>query len=340
MKGDLKKIFGDDLALIFEMYIEYVDGSEIVFFSDESCEVRSSPIIQSGIYDGEYYDANKENSSMKLPLNIIEIDKRKLFPRLSLPINIVEKRKPLKIIYSSNNEKILDFGQNITGWVEANVDRDIHMYFGEILQDGCFYNENYRTATFGYYYKSDGVMRNVRPHFTFYGFRYVKIIYDGEVNLDSFQACLLTSQIDRIGFIETGNNKVNQLISNVYYSQVDNFLDIPTDCPQRDERLGWTGDAQVFSDTACYNSDVSAFYNKYLFDMYNEQNKRNGSVPNIIPTLNPRIENYAGNVLEENIYKKAEKLKEMLMSQDHPLGQMRLQLYLGMYLCMMEICTI
>ena len=190
------------------------------------------------------------------------------------------------------------------------------MYFGEILQDGCFYNENYRTATFGYYYKSDGVMRNVRPHFTFYGFRYVKIIYDGEVNLDSFQACLLTSQIDRIGFIETGNNKVNQLISNVYYSQVDNFLDIPTDCPQRDERLGWTGDAQVFSDTACYNSDVSAFYNKYLFDMYNEQNKRNGSVPNIIPTLNPRIENYAGNVLEENIYKKAEKLKEMLMSQD------------------------
>ena len=117
----------------------------------------------------------------------------KFFPRLSLPINIVEKRKPLKIIYSSNNEKILDFGQNITGWVEANVDRDIHMYFGEILQDGCFYNENYRTATFGYYYKSDGVMRNVRPHFTFYGFRYVKIIYDGEVNLDSFQACLLTS---------------------------------------------------------------------------------------------------------------------------------------------------
>lgn len=315
-EGGFEKIFGDDLALIFEMYIEYVDGSEIVFFSDESCEVRSSPIIQSGIYDGEYYDANKENSSMKLPLNIIEIDKRKLFPRLSLPINIVEKRKPLKIIYSSNNEKILDFGQNITGWVEANVDRDIHMYFGEILQDGCFYNENYRTATFGYYYKSDGVMRNVRPHFTFYGFRYVKIIYDGEVNLDSFQACLLTSQIDRIGFIETGNNKVNQLISNVYYSQVDNFLDIPTDCPQRDERLGWTGDAQVFSDTACYNSDVSAFYNKYLFDMYNERNKRNGSVPNIIPTLNPRIENYAGNVLEENIYKKAEKLKEMLMSQD------------------------
>ena len=315
-EGGFEKIFGDDLALIFEMYIEYVDGSEIVFFSDESCEVRSAPIIQSGIYDGEYYDANKENSSMKLPLNIIEIDKRKLFPRLSLPINIVEKRKPLKIIYSSNNEKILDFGQNITGWVEANVDRDIHMYFGEILQDGCFYNENYRTATFGYYYKSDGVMRNVRPHFTFYGFRYVKIIYDGEVNLDSFQACLLTSQIDRIGFIETGNNKVNQLISNVYYSQVDNFLDIPTDCPQRDERLGWTGDAQVFSDTACYNSDVSAFYNKYLFDMYNEQNKRNGSVPNIIPTLNPRIENYAGNVLEENIYKKAEKLKEMLMSQD------------------------
>lgn len=109
-EGGFEKIFGDDLALIFEMYIEYVDGSEIVFFSDESCEVRSSPIIQSGIYDGEYYDANKENSSMKLPLNIIEIDKRKLFPRLSLPINIVEKRKPLKIIYSSNNEKILDFG--------------------------------------------------------------------------------------------------------------------------------------------------------------------------------------------------------------------------------------
>lgn len=315
-EGGFTKIFGDDLAVIFELYVEYEDGTQSVIVSNDQCQIKSSPIIQSGIYDGEYYDANKEKDSKELGLDIIDIDKSKLFPRISLPITIVERRKPIKLIHSKKNEIILDFGQNITGWVEAKVDRDIQMYFCEILQDGCFFNENYRTATYGYRYKSDGVMRHIRPHFTFFGFRYVKIIYDGKIDLDSFEACLISSQIDRIGYIETGSSKVNQLISNVYYSQLDNFLDVPTDCPQRDERLGWTGDAQVFSDTACYNSDVSAFYNKYLFDMNKEQSKRDGGVPNIIPTLKPKIEHYAIEFSRENSYEKAKKLIEMLSSQD------------------------
>ena len=165
----------------------------------------------------------------------------------------------------------------------------------EIMQDDCFYRENLRTAKAEFTYISDGTKEHVRPHFTFYGFRYMKAeIKDAQNGNDvtgewiskiTFTAYHLRSDFGQIGEIKTGNRKVDQLFSNALWGQKDNFLDVPTDCPQRDERLGWTGDAQVFSETACYNMYMPAFYRKYLWDMRAEQSILDGSVPNVVPRL-------------------------------------------------------
>ena len=127
----------------------------------------------------------------------------------------------------------------------------------------------------------------VEPYFTFFGFRYVKVSgWVGDLSIDDFTGCVVYSRMDTIGEIETSNEKVNQLFKNAMWGQKGNFLDIPTDCPQRDERLGWTGDIQVFSGTACFNMDAGAFLSKYAYDLAKEQSKTGGMVPHIVPMVN------------------------------------------------------
>lgn len=290
--GGFYKVYGDQLALIFEIKINYVDGSEEVILSDDSCTSRACPYVSNGIYDGEVFDATLKNDE-QTNVSLLDLDVSLLEPRVSLPIAKRESFKP-ELIITPNHEKVLDFKQNIVGWVECNVKDSLHLRFGEILQDGCFYNENYRTASFGYQYKGDGKQRWVRPHFAFFGFRYVLVEGLEDVNVDDFIGYAIYSDLNEIGQIETGNTKVNQLISNAKWSQKDNFLDVPTDCPQRDERLGWTGDAQVFSGTALFNMNCIPFYSKYMKDMKCEQSHLNGGVPNVIPCLYPKEENYGG----------------------------------------------
>lgn len=215
-----------------------------------------------------------------------------------MPVVKKESFHPIEVIRTPKNETILDFGQNLTGWVEFDSALDegeeIILSAAEILQDGCFYRENYRSAVAEYHFISDGKKRHVRPHFTFYGFRYMKVEYvdksgklteKPEGSVENFTAHHLRSDFDQTGRIETGVKKVNQLFQNALWGQKDNFLDVPTDCPQRDERLGWTGDAQIFSETACYNMYVPAFYRKYLWDMRAEQSIIGGSVPHVVPRL-------------------------------------------------------
>src|SRR5690606_6115099 len=146
---------------------------------------------------------------------------------------------------------------------------------------------NLRTAKAEYVYIANGDDAVVEPYFTFYGFRYVKVTgWAGDLSIDDFTGCVVYSQMDITGEVETSNAKVNQLFSNAMWSQKGNFLDIPTDCPQRDERLGWTGDIQVFSGTACFNMDSAAFLSKYGYDLAKEQAKLGGMVPHIVPMSN------------------------------------------------------
>ncbi|MCC8046120.1 MAG: glycoside hydrolase family 78 protein [Clostridiales bacterium] len=150
--------------------------------------------------------------------------------------------------------------------------------------DGNFYNANLRSAKSEYYYVSDGTEKTIVPHFTFFGYRYVKV--EGVTNLrkEDFKGLALYSDLEFTGQMETGHALVNRFIKNVQWGLKSNFVDVPTDCPQRDERMGWTGDAQVFSPTATYLSDTYAFYAKYLYDMAKEQSALDGKVPDVVPS--------------------------------------------------------
>lgn len=286
--------YGDRFALICELHITLENGDELIVVTDPSWQAQPSPVIVSDIFDGETYDAriNRAVSPEKASgVRRIEIDTSRLEARRSLPAYIQEELRPVALIHTPAGETVLDMGQNMTGWMRfrtsAPAGTRIHLQFGEVLQGGSFFRDNLRTAKAEYIYIADGTDALVEPHFSFYGFRYVKVSgWEGDLSLDDFTGCVVYSQMDITGEIETSNAKVNQLFRNAMWSQKGNFLDIPTDCPQRDERLGWTGDIQVFSGTACFNMDSAAFLSKFAYDLAKEQSKTGGMVPHIVPMSN------------------------------------------------------
>ena len=282
--------YGDRLAAIAEIHIWYADGSKEIVCTDETWQARRSPIVESGIYCGEVFDATLDTSEI-FGVRPIELGHDRLCARLSPPIVVHERLKPIEVIHTPKGETVLDMGQNMVGWLEFHCDAPkgtkIHLQFGELLQDGCFYRDNLRTAKAAYTYISDGVARDVCQHFTFYGFRYVKVEgWAGEVDPDAFTGLVIHSEMAERGDVVTADALVNKLVKNARWGMKGNFLDVPTDCPQRDERYGWTGDAQIFSGTASFFMDTYAFYTKYGRDVYLEQRKLNGSVPDVVPVCN------------------------------------------------------
>jgi len=282
-----ENLYGDKFALLCEVVINYEDGTSTIINLDETWKARKSEILSSGIYDGEVYDATFNDQNI-YEVREIDLGFDKLKARLSLPVKIKERLKPIEVITTPAGEKVLDLGQNMVGWIEFTTNapkgNEITLQYCEILQDGNFYRDNLRTAKAEYKYISKGEETVVRPHFTYYGFRYVKVSgWHGKINADDFTGCVLYSDMELTGHIETSNPLVNRLFLNALWGQKGNFLDVPTDCPQRDERLGWTGDAQVFSGTASFNMDTFAFFNKYVYDIAREQETRGGLVPNVVP---------------------------------------------------------
>jgi alpha-L-rhamnosidase len=285
-----ENIYGDKFALICEVVIEFEDGSSIVINSDETWKARKSKVLDGNLYDGEVYDSTFEDMT-SYGVKEIDLSLDKLKARLSLPVKIKERLKVAEVIKTPTGEIVLDLGQNMVGWLEfktsAPKGTEITLLYGEILQDGNFYRENLRTAKAEYKYIANGEEAVVRPYFTFYGFRYVKVEgWYGELKAEDFTGCVLYSDMEVTGQIETSNPLVNRLFLNALWGQKGNFLDIPTDCPQRDERMGWTGDAQVFSGTACFNMDTFAFFSKYGYDLGREQQDKNGMVPMVVPATN------------------------------------------------------
>ncbi|WP_459478944.1 alpha-L-rhamnosidase [Clostridium saccharoperbutylacetonicum] len=288
--GGAKEIFGDKFALLCDIVINFTDGTSSVIKTDNSWKCRESQIKFSGIYDGEFQDALFKTEKTH-EVKEINLGFDKLKERLSLPVVIKEEIKPIEIIKTPLGETILDMGQNMVGWIKfiTKVPKgtEILLQYGELLQDGNFYRDNLRTAKAEFKYIADGEVREVRPYFTYYGFRYVKISgLSGDINIDDFTGCVLYSDMETTGHIETSNLLVNKLFNNALWSQKGNFLDVPTDCPQRDEKMGWTGDAQVFSGTAAFNMDTYAFFTKYAYDLNAEQKAYDGMVPMVVPSIN------------------------------------------------------
>ena len=278
--------YGEEYAFIGELHLFFADGEERIIGTDTSWTARKGKVLFDSIYDGEIYDERGQGET-DYPVREAAVSTQLLTPRLSPPIEIVERLKPIELIHTPAGETVLDMGQNMVGWMEFRVNlpagEKVHMQFGEILQNGNFYRDNMRTAKCEYTYLSDGKPNIARSHFTFYGFRYVKIEGIDKICPEDYTGCVISSGLEETGKLETSSALVNQLISNVKWGQRGNFLDVPTDCPQRDERMGWTGDAQIFADTASFNSDTYAFYVKFLKDLAFEQEKCGGSVPYVVP---------------------------------------------------------
>ena len=283
--------YGDRLAAIAEIRIWYEDGREEVITTDPSWKAKKSKVVYSGIYPGEIFDASLDDSE-EFDVREIDLGTERLSQRLSPSITIHEHIRPIELIHTPAGETVLDMGQNMVGWLSfktsAPAGTKLFFQFGEILQKGNFYNDNLRTAKAEFTYIADGEKDVwVRQHFTFYGYRFVKVVgWDGDPDLNDFEGLVIHSEMEELGSIETSDPLVNQLVHNAKWGQKGNFLDVPTDCPQRDERYGWTGDAQIFSGTACYTMDTYAFYTKYGKDVYAEQLKYGGSVPDVVPVAN------------------------------------------------------
>ena len=296
------------LALIAELRLEYGDGHIDTVCTDESWQHRRSFTTLSDIYNGETQDYSMPLGEWK---SAMEVDAPgKLCARYSPPLHYMETLKVKELLHTPAGETVLDFGQNFSGHVVCAqlipAGTSMTLEFGEILQKGNFYHDNYRNAESKFTYISDGIRREIRPRFTFFGFRYVKVSGLEDIDPSCFEGRAIYSEMDQTGFIHTGNAKINQLFSNSLWGLKSNFLDMPTDCPQRDERLGWTGDANVFCTTAGFHMDTRAFYHKFFRDLRSDQTRNNGGaaiyLPNGFPGLSAGIWSDAAAFMPKMLY--------------------------------------
>lgn len=278
----------DRMAIIAKIVLEYFDGKIEEIVTDESWLCGESAVRFCDIYDGEIFDANVTVEYNENAVICEDNNKEILCHQIGEEVTEQEILSPIAIFKTPKGETVIDFGQNLTGYLEiklsAKSSEIAEFSFAEVLdKNGNFYNANYRTAKCIYKYICKDGFQCFKPINTFYGFRYVRVdSFPDEITADKFSAIVVHSNMKRTGKIETGNPLLNKLFCNIIWGQKGNFLDVPTDCPQRDERLGWTGDAMVFMRTACQNFDCRKFFKKWLLDMKSEQ-LPNGAVKTVVP---------------------------------------------------------
>ncbi len=298
--GGQRNTYGDRLALLLQIRVTYLDGSTGSIGTDAGWKAATGPILKSDIYNGETYDARLEktgwsragfdDSSWRL-VRLVDAPGAQLVAPAGPPVLRIQEITPVKVLSTPAGDAVLDMGQNMVGWIKMKVrgpaGTKVTLRHAEVLdKEGNFYTENLRAAKQTDEYILRGQGEEVfEPHFTFHGFRYVAVAgYPGDVKTGDFAGVVIHSDITPAGTFECSDPTINQLQHNIVWGQKGNFLDVPTDCPQRDERLGWTGDAQVFAPTACFNADVAGFYTKWLKDVAADQ-KPTGAVPHVIPNV-------------------------------------------------------
>lgn len=296
-----RNVWGEKLALLSQLVIKYEDGSEQIIATDETWKANNDgPVRENDLYNGETYDARMEKKSWASVgfnepgwwnVKLGDYPKDNLIAPAGPPVRRTQEIKPLKVFKTPAGETVFDLGQNMVGWVRLRVQgpagTKIRVTHAEVLdQKGNFYTANLRSAKceLNYTLKGDSI-ETYEPHFTFMGFRYVRVEgWPGTPSLDNITGVVVHSDMPNAGTFESSKPLVNQLQKNIVWGQVGNFVDVPTDCPQRDERLGWTGDAQAFARTATFNKDVASFFTKWLRDVAIDQ-KPNGGVPHVVPDV-------------------------------------------------------
>ncbi|NGZ76969.1 alpha-L-rhamnosidase [Saccharibacillus alkalitolerans] len=294
-------IYGDRRGLLLQLHIRYDDGTEGIVATDESWRATANgPIRMSGIYEGETYDASFElpgwsergfDDSGWHPAETLDRSMDTLIGEQSERVKVTETIRPVSVISTPAGETVLDLGQNMVGRMVFTVNMPagtkLTLHHAEVLdREGNFYAGNLRTARQEVTYLCrGGGAETYRPSFTFQGFRYVRLTgFPEPIDPDDFAGEVIHTDMRPTGFFECSDPRINRLQRNIVWGQRGNFLDIPTDCPQRDERLGWTGDAQVFIRTAAFNYGVAPFFAKWLKDLAAEQ-LPSGGVPFVVPDI-------------------------------------------------------
>jgi len=295
----VKEYYGKVPKLLARLEVTYEDGKKDVFVTDGTWKASSGAILETDILEGETYDARLEDSGWDMAgfddggwEAVSEFPSPEIAVQLhpGMPIRVIEKIKPVDI-KKRKEGYILNMGQNFAGIVEIKVKGKagdkVQLKYGEMLHpDGRLMTENLRMAraTDTYILKGDPEGETWQPRFTFHGFQYVQLSgYDGPVDESTVTGLALSSDHPATSSFESSNDMINQLYSNIIWTQLSNFLDVPTDCPQRDERQGWTGDAQVYVKSATINRDVASFFTKWIQDL-NDDQWESGAWPNFAPT--------------------------------------------------------
>ncbi len=295
-----RNLYGRRLALRAQLEIRYESGRTERVISDAEWKTTVGPVLASDIYGGETYDARRggELSGWASAayddrewsvVALLDPPAAALVASMSPPVRRVRELRPVDIRRAPSGETLFDLGQNFAGWVRLSAQGPagsmVTLRFGEVLdRKGDLYTANLRGASQTDRYTLSGNGREVyEPHFTFHGFRYVAVAgLPAPADSTTITGIAVSSDLAQTGTLVTSDSLLNQLQRNIVWGQRSNFLDVPTDCPQRDERLGWTGDAQVFSRTAAFNMDVNGFFAKWLADVAADQDP-SGSVPWVIP---------------------------------------------------------
>lgn len=292
--------YGKACALLQELHILYEDGTEDVVSTDGSWEYSlGGPRRFTSFFDGEKVDARKSIASG--PWNKVSLYKEKT-PKITEDTGS-PVRKGARVSATNIGNGIYDFGRNFAGIIHvkmrAKAGNTVHITHAELLKDGKLYRDNLRTAKAEEYYTTKDGQQDYEPLFTYMGFRYAQIEAPKGVEILDVYGTELFSSMEKIGEFETNNPLVNQLQKNIETSQKANFVDIPTDCPQRDERCGWTGDISAFSPTGAYNYNMDRFMTKWLSDVRAGQSKE-GGIQIITPTP-PKMEGTA-NQLADSVW--------------------------------------
>jgi alpha-L-rhamnosidase len=293
-----RNLYGRQLALRVQLEIQHPDGRTERVTSDADWKTTPGPVLASDIYRGETYDARREqlgwtaapyNARDWAPVALLDPTPATLVAPVAPPVRRVRELRPVAIRHVPSGEAVFDLGQNFTGWarllVRGSAGTTVILRYAEVLdRDGNLYTGNLRGASQTDRYTLKGEGNEVyEPHFTFHGFRYVAVAGLSETpDTATITGIAVSSDLAQTGLLVTSDSLLNRLQQNILWGQRSNFLDVPTDCPQRDERLGWTGDAQVFARTAAFNMDVAGFFAKWLADLAADQDS-SGSVPWVIP---------------------------------------------------------
>ncbi len=292
--------YGRDPQLLCELHLEYSDGGREVIASDSDWRAATGPLVYSDLLMGERYDARRElgawsepgyDEASWQPVAVEPRDGVRLVPERAQPIRVVEELRPVSVTRRAPGVHVFDLGQNMVGWARLAVAGErgarVRMRFAEALEpDGSLHLDNLRSARqLDTYVLKGGGPERYEPRFTFHGFRYVEVTgLPDDPGLDALTGCVVHSDTPRSGWFECSSELVNQLWRNIDWGQRGNFVSIPTDCPQRDERLGWLADAQVFLPTASLNMDVAAFITKWGDDILDAQ-LPSGAYSDVAPRL-------------------------------------------------------